>query len=333
MNLSEKISVILADERRQYGEKNRGRMQAPYLGSLNVGWSYPVGLLQPKSIPGHVKSENTERLLLLHSMQDALGKSKLVAHLRATLMILNGEDVAHVAFLTLHRLGLSIEALEDIAKARNSNPRSGGFGSVMTALAGLLAFEYSTMSADWCQKVQKTLGQQLAMHPTIRDRLNQILLRHVDAELVDANPEIYADRDKVISIWEKNFGDKNVANLVEEIDQYFRDGARSETAFATCLGRLRVLIASVSRAVVDRAAAEGRPPLGADADEKTVLQHLISIKLIGNPEFNILRSLRDLAATEGAHALDARIEEARLVKNMTYEILLLLLTRTPGVAR
>lgn len=327
MRLSDKIGVIIADETRQYREKNLNSLTAPTLGSLNVGWANPAGLLLPQSRPGYVKSPNADRLLRLHAMQDEQGKAEFVKHMRANTF---GNDRSHLSFLVLHRLGLTHEAV--VLAVKSKQPRGmSGFESAMSVLAALLAGEYSTMSAEWCQRVKVALGPELPRLTIVRDRLDQILLRHIDAELVDANPEIYADRDKVVSIWERNFGDKNVANLVDEIDQYFRDGERSETAFATCLGRLRVLIASVCRAAVDRAAEAGKAPLRVDADEKTVLQHLVSIEVASKPIFNILRSLRDLAATEGAHALEARIEDARLVKNMTYEVLLLLLTKTPGV--
>lgn len=303
------------------------------IGSLNVGWYNPSGLLCEQSIPGFVTSENANRLLQLHAIQDPAGKAQLVANLNLQLNALNGGDRAHLAFLVLHRLGHSLEALTRIVELKNVSHRPRGLDSIMIVFAALLATEYSTMSVEWCQSAQRILQGQLRQNTIVRDRLNQILLRFVDAELVDANPEIYADRDKVISIWDRNFDDKNVVRLIEEIDQYFRDGERSETAFATCVGRLRVLLVAACRAIVERAAQEGKKPLRPDADEKYLLQHLEAINLVNKPELNLLGSLRDLASIGGAHALDARIEDARLVKNMTYEVLLLLLSRTPGLTR
>ncbi len=62
------------------------------------------------------------------------------------------------------------------------------------------------------------------------------------------------------------------------------------------------------------------------ADEHHFLDYLKDIKYITLPEWNILRSLYALASSDGAHALTSNREYARLIKNMSYEFVLLLLS-------
>ena len=59
-----------------------------------------------------------------------------------------------------------------------------------------------------------------------------------------------------------------------------------------------------------------------------MFQYLKSAKIIDDAEWNVLRSLHSKASDDGSHALTATAHDARLVKNMVYEFLLLLLSRT-----
>lgn len=329
MDLREKINLILRDEERQYqSRQSRGMPMAGILGSFNVGSWVPSGLLASVSTPNFVASPNLDRLLKLHAMLNGGEQSQFAASLTAHIVI--APSVAYLPFLTLHRLGRTVEAIGLCRPMVKHRPQT-GWGNVLAALSAVVATEYGSCSVEWCEKVRAAIGPDMNSSPILAARLDAVLLQHLDAELMDANPEIYADRDRVLSIWEKNFGDKKMSNLVHEIDQYFRDGERSETAFASCVGRIRVLLETVCRAVADRCAENGKRPISPSADEHALFQHLEGIGLITKPEWNILRSLYTQASIVGSHALDAQIEDARLVKNMAYEMSLLLLTRMLSV--
>src|SRR3989338_5956745 len=67
----------------------------------------------------------------------------------------------------------------------------------------------------------------------------------VSREYLEINP----DRDRVIEIWGKKFSNIEVPSLISEIEDYFRDGDFTETKFATCIGRIRVLLVEVAKKI------------------------------------------------------------------------------------
>jgi hypothetical protein len=335
MDLREKVELVFADELRQYQAKGLVGAQIT-LGSLNVGPSFPSGLLAEQSTPNFVASPNAERLLKLHAMLDQADRKKFTDHLffQMNVGLFTGE-ISYLSFLVLHRLGRTTDAIQ-AARNRHSIVSRPGRGSrdfktffnVLAVLSGVVATEYGQLSGRWCEAVRAALGDNIGVNRVLRDRLNCVLLLHLDVELADANPEIFADRDRVLSIWEKHFGDRHMmSELVNDIDQYFRDGERSETALATCADRIRVLLGTVCKAIADQCVAHGRKPPPPNANEQAIFQHLQGIGLITKPEWAILNALHRVASDVGSHAIVASIEDTRLTKNMAYEMLLLLLTR------
>jgi hypothetical protein len=225
MNISQKIKLVFAEERRLYGIPSKVT-----IGSLNIGEFVPTGLLAATSELGYVKSINADRLLKLHSMLDQQGRqhfeSYLFGHLRNG--IIPESQLSYLSFLVLHRLGQTIAAVQAARHYYTSAGKSGPpgrdrrpFGNVAVTLSALIATEYGQMSGAWCEELHAALGTEISFLPSLRDRLNQVLLMHLDAELGDANPEIFADRDRVISIWERKFGDPTIPAVIAEIDQYF----------------------------------------------------------------------------------------------------------------
>jgi hypothetical protein len=119
-----------------------------------------------------------------------------------------------------------------------------------------------------------------------------------------------------------------VPALIKEIEDYFQEGDFSQTKFATCIGRLRVLLVEVATKIaLGLARQSGDMSISERSEEGQFFQFLRSRKFISDAEWNILRSLYALASDGGAHSPISNREYARLVKNMSYELLLLFLSK------
>ena len=77
---------------------------------------------------------------------------------------------------------------------------------------------------------------------------------------------------------------------------------------------------------ISRNAKDGK--INSTTGEHAVFDYLRSSKFIDTDEWNMLRSLYGLSSDSGTHALSSKREYARLVKNMAYEVVLLLLSKS-----
>ena len=147
-------------------------------------------------------------------------------------------------------------------------------------------------------------------------------------ELEDVNPEINYDRDKIVNIWNQKFPNSKIPAVIDEIEEYFQGGELTDTKFATCIGRIRVLISEVTKELASETSCEKKDKkIAGDAKEHAVFDYLKSQKIISQDEWQVVRSLYAMASNTGSHALASNREYARLIKNMTYEFVLLLLNK------
>lgn len=117
-------------------------------------------------------------------------------------------------------------------------------------------------------------------------------------------------------------------SLIEEVESCFTEGDFSPTKYATCIGRVRVLLAESFKMMANSLSERRRDRrISVSTNEHAAFDYLRSIKFLNDYEWNVLRSLYDLASDQGSHKAMAFREYARIAKNMTYEIILLALTR------
>jgi hypothetical protein len=334
--LHKKIKVVLDEEKRAYAV--RGRSMGG-LGSLNIGlqsapnqgWTTEgqiPSLLFDKSGDSIISSPNATLLLRLYSTLDPSDKenlkSFLITHLRRDSEY---ADIAYFIFFVFYRIGVLLDALK-VTRKELVGDKKHGYSNLLGTLSMIISREYLQIDTKTYEAIELIRQGDTEYDFQLKERINLAKFKHLEIELRDVNPEINTDRDKVLELWGKRFADPQIPTLVSEIEDYFREGDFSETKLATCIGRIRVLLVEVTKGIaLAVGSARGAKSIPGD-DDKRFFEYLRSQKYLSDPEWNIMRSLYDLASTGGAHAPIANREYARLVRNMTYEGVLLLLSRS-----
>lgn len=116
--------------------------------------------------------------------------------------------------------------------------------------------------------------------------------------------------------------------MIREIDSHFDEGEFTPTKYATCIDRVRVLLSEVFKTVA-RSFSETRQDgkFTDRTDEHAAFGYLRSVGFLADYDWNIVRSLYDLASDQGSHKPVALREYARIAKNVTYEVVLLALMK------
>jgi len=109
---------------------------------------------------------------------------------------------------------------------------------------------------------------------------------------------------------------------------YFSGGDFSQTKFATCIDRVRILLVEALRNIaIGISQKSGDKKINDKTDEHSVFDYLRSKKFLSDNEWQLVKALHGLASDKGAHKATALKEYARITKNMVYEILLLILRK------
>ncbi|MDP3696475.1 MAG: hypothetical protein Q8R55_00400 [Candidatus Taylorbacteria bacterium] len=334
--LHKKINIVLGEEIRAYEAKGRIRGA---LGSMNIGLqSVPNNgwttegeipqLLFDKSDPAVISSPNATTLLKLYSSLDADGKnnfkSYLITNLRKDSQY---ASISYFNFFVLYRIGETIAAL-NFAREALSGDSVHGYSNVLGALSMIVSREYLEIDQNTYERIKIVLLGDKEHNFQLIEKINLALLKHLERDLSDVNPEINTDRDKVLEIWGAKFSDIEVPSMVREIEDYFREGEFTETKFATCIGRIRILLVETSKRIaLDLAKKHSDSSIQENSDEHHFFQYLKNKQFISDEEWNILRSLYGLSSDKGAHSTISNREYARLIKNMTYDMVILFLSK------
>jgi hypothetical protein len=327
----EKIQIILNEEKRAYTARGRSMGR---LGSFNHGIPsqgptseerYPE-LVVAQSDPNAIKSTNVDLLLKLYSSLDSTEKVALEVFLLVEMRSGgNYEQVSYFIFFALYRIGQLRQAIE---AAANILGTSISFDNVAAMLALIVKYEYSFLSEEEYRLVEAYWGNTNSYRNWLRDRINAAKFKILERQLNDVNPEINADKEKLVSLWEARFGKGPITGLIKEIDEFFNEGEFSQTRYATCIGRVRVLLVEVFRGIgTEISSKSGDGKIAGASDEHAVLDYLRNCKFLTDHEWNLARSLYGIASDHGAHRLVALREQARIAKNVAYEVALLAVTK------
>lgn len=335
--LHKNIDVVLQEEVRSYAARGR---QRGALGSMNIGlqsmpnngWtnegSIPK-LLFDESDPSIISSPNASVLLKLYSTLDKTGKNDFETYLKLQLRKDSPyASVAYFIFFVLYKVGKIVDALHFARQALKGDTVF-GYSNLLGILSMIISREYLEIDRKTYEQIKLTLQGETEHDFRLMEKINLALLKHLEKDLDDVNPEINADRDKVVEMWGKRFADLAVPSLISEIEDYFREGDFTETKLATCVGRIRVLLVEVSKKIaLGIAATRSDKSISETSDDHHFFQYLKDKRFISDNEWNILRALYGLSSDNGAHSPISKREYARLLKNMSYELLLLFLSKT-----
>src|SRR5262249_46688805 len=113
----------------------------------------------------------------------------------------------------------------------------------------LVSREYLEISPARYEEIERVLNGDTEHDFRLEHKINLALLKHLEVQLSDVNPEVNFDRDRIVELWGIKFSSPEVPAIIREIEDYFREGDFSETKFATCVGRIRVLLVEVSKRI------------------------------------------------------------------------------------
>lgn len=335
-DLQQKIDIILNEEKRAYAANGR---RGGHLGSFNIdvgdGYTdaYPKVGAYPKllAIPANldaIQSPQATVLLKLYSSINSEDKTQfkniLLSHLSKDTPFF---DVAYLIFFVLHRVGATIEAIKQ-ARSNLKGDSDHGFSNMLAILAKIVVYEHSYISKALYQQIKEAMQDETEHNFRLLEKINSAELELLKKDLADVNPEINKDRERVVNLWQEKFGSGEIPSVINEIEEYFSGGDFTQTKFATCIGRVRVLLVEALRGIASGISQkDGDKKIDNKTDEHSIFDYLRSKKFLSDNEWQLVKALHGLASDKGAHEITALKEYARVTKNMVYEILLVILRK------
>lgn len=143
-------------------------------------------------------------------------------------------------------------------------------------------------------------------------------------------PEIERDREEIKQLCLRQFGSEGIPKVIDQIEEMFSEGPTDPTRFATYLDRGRALIIEICKRVAQKVGdLKGKTCQGDWNNERAVLDYLArnGIRFLSQQEKGLVSSIYGLASDRGAHRIIGEREYARISKNITYELLLLMLEK------
>jgi len=326
----EKIEIILNEEKRAYAAKGR---TVGGLGSFNHGLptrvamsESPPELVAAKSDPDAIQSPNADLLLKLHSSLDSSDKrlfeTVLLIEMRADG---NYAKISYLNLFVLYKLGLLNLAIEQASKVLGD---STDFDNVTAMMALIITYEYSFLTEKEYQHLDIFWNRTNSYKYWLKDRINSGKFKLLAQQLSDVNPEINADKQKLLNLWEQRFGKGPITELIKEIDEFFNEGEFSPTKYAACIGRVRVLLVEIFRTIARAISSETKDgKITGSATEHFILDYLRDRTFLTDDEWGMAKTLYGLTSDRGVHQIIAPREYARIAKNIAYEISLLALTK------
>ena len=256
-DLHKKLDIVLNEEVRSYSANGRIRGG---LGSMNItlqslpnsGWTNEgqiPQLLFDISDPTVISSPNATTLIKFYSSLDPDGKSAfrtyLITHLRKDSPY---ASIGYLIFFVLYRIGETAEALKQARRGLLGDTVN-GYGNVLGAFSMIISREYLEIDSKTYEDIKLILQGDSEYKFWLEQKINLALLKHLERDLDDVNPEVNTDRDKVVDLWGKKFSNIEVPQIIKEIEDDFRDGDFSDTKFAACIGRIRVLLVEISKRI------------------------------------------------------------------------------------
>jgi len=335
-DLQQKVDIILNEEKRAYAANGR---RGGHLGSFNIdigdGWTdaYPKAGAYPQLlvIPANLDAIQSPQAIVLLKLYSSINSTDKEQFKSILLSYLSKDapffDVAYLIFFVLNRVGATVEAIRQ-ARSNLKGDSDHGFSNMLAMLAKIVVYEHSYISKDLYRQIKEAMQGETEHNFRLFEKINSAELELLKRDLADVNPEINKDRERVVSLWQEKFGSGEVPSVINEIEEYFSGGDFTQTKFATCIGRVRVLLVEALRGIASGISQkEGDKKVDDKTDEHSVFDYLRSKKFLSDDEWQLIRALHGLASDKGAHKVVALKEYARVTKNMVYEILLIVLRK------
>lgn len=215
-------------------------------------------------------------------------------------------------------MGVTIKAIEQ-AKLTLKGDSDHGFSNMLAMLAKIVVYEHSYISRNLYKQIKETMQGETEHNFKLFEKINSAELELLKKDLADVNPEINKDKEKVISLWEEKFGSGEIPSVISEVEEYFSGGDFTQTKFATCIDRVRVLLVEALRSIaLEISQKNGDKKIDRKTNEQAVFGYLKSTKFLSKNEWQLVKALYGLASDKGAHKVIALKEYARITKNYDF---------------
>ncbi len=331
--LSEKINMVLDEEKRAYAANGR---RIGGLGSFNIGieaeWTregaIPV-LIVDQASQDVINSENAKLLLRLYSSLPTLEreefKNTLLAYLSKDFPYY---DAAHLIFYALHKIGLTVEA---ITQARQQLKDNIGFSNILVMLKNLVKYEHSFLGEELLEQIKSALEGESEHSFQLLERINSAQLKKLAVQLEGNNQEINEDKETLKSEFRRYKFPEDLSETLDKIDQKLRN-ANDSFDYKGCMDLIRSFTERFYESLAKDLNAEEGKKMDEKDSEKTA-KFFKEQNLISEDQSKILISLRHFLSNAGSHRLKSRPEDARLSRNMTIEFCLYLLRRYEDIKK
>jgi len=335
MELQKRIEIILQSEKNSYSQNGRIRGG---LGSFNIGLqSVPNGgwtnegsvkqYLFDTSDQDFIKSENAQILLKLYS---SLNKEKRVEFELILLTYITKEneyrDVGYLICFIFIRLGKIISVVTKAVKDLRGDDNN-AYSNLLHLVNLVIAREYNYFSFSTLTDLSELLKDDKEAEFAVLATLREASKHKMSSELEDGeNTEIAEDMVFLTQFFQTNFVDEDVSNLIKHIQDLFEKSEFDSVTHATCIDRVRVFISTVTKIVAIEKSKATKKILENGKDDKIYSKYLRDNNIITAEELGLLVAFYSLCSNNGSHISRATMETARLVKNMGFEIAILLLS-------
>jgi hypothetical protein len=182
--------AILKEEKRNYAANGRTRGG---LGSLNVGLqsepNYGVtevgkvpSLLWKKGSGKNVSSPNLERLLKIYEALSNTDKENIDQYLLSQLQKDSPfSDVAYFVFLTLHRIGRTIDALKT-ARTYLAGDKVFGYSNLLGTLSAVVSLEHCAIEPSLYRQILHELENDQEHDFRLKEKINLAILEQLDED-------------------------------------------------------------------------------------------------------------------------------------------------------
>lgn len=165
----------------------------------------------------------------------------------------------------------------------------------------------------------------------ILEQINEIRYIRLKGELeAGVNPEINADKDKVIEKINLFGFSVELGGALNKIDEYYWNTTSDKFDWAMANGLLREFLTRLLREISGKIHGKTGDEItrGKDESEFTSFKSYIKKHLpLGGNENKLIKALYGLTSSEGAHTIITEREYFRLCKNMIIELSLLLMSK------
>lgn len=331
--LKDKINLALNEEKRAYSAN--GRIGGG-LGSFNIGigggWT-TVGqipkLISEKSSLEAISSPNTTVLLKLHSSLNSSDKDEFTNIL---LSYLSKEspylDVSYLIFFVLHRIGKTIEAIQQARKHLKGDSKH-GFSNMLGIFSKIIQNEHSFISGATFEAIKKAMEGEDEHNFQLFEIINSAELLNLSVQLEANNPEVNEDKEILKRTFQKYSFPSDLSETLDKIDEKLNN-ARDTFDYKGCMDLIRSFTERFYKSVAIGLEKDSGNKLD-EKDSEKVARFLKEKGVISDDQGKILVALRHFLSNFGSHRLKSRPEDARLSRNMTIEFSLYITRRYEDV--